>query len=253
MKKKLKLDPGHGGRDPGAVGKKGLKEAQVNLKVTKRVWKLLKAHFDVSLTRTKDVYVELNDRWKMANREGVDACISIHQNASDNREARGVETLIRPFPTERDTQLARRIQSRLVKASSTPNRGVKEAKLSMTVYPNMAACLIECDFISNSEVEKKMRTGKWIRKTSKAIANGIADYFGVDLKTKPAKIKKTTYPAIKLGSSGKAVEVLQELLGIKVDGVFGPKTDAAVREFQRKHKLQVDGIVGKKTWKAVLN
>lgn len=60
------------------------------------------------------------------------------------------------------------------------------------------------------------------------------------------KVANPVNPTLRRGSSGESVRVLQEKLF--VDGVFGPSTEAAVREFQRKHGLTVDGIVGPRTW-----
>lgn len=56
---------------------------------------------------------------------------------------------------------------------------------------------------------------------------------------------------IRLGSTGETVKLLQRLLGVVADGVFGPLTEAAVRTFQRRHGLAVDGIVGPQTWTAL--
>ena len=56
---------------------------------------------------------------------------------------------------------------------------------------------------------------------------------------------------LKLGSRGDSVKLLQKKLGITADGSFGPKTEIAVKEFQKKHKLKADGIVGAGTWKAL--
>lgn len=66
-------------------------------------------------------------------------------------------------------------------------------------------------------------------------------------------IKKIPYPGflIKRGSKGKYVEMVQKVVGVKVDGVFGPKTEAAVKAYQRRHGLKADGIVGPKTWNAM--
>lgn len=58
---------------------------------------------------------------------------------------------------------------------------------------------------------------------------------------------------IKLGSKGQDVKVLQQILGLNADGDFGPKTDAAVKEFQRKNGLLVDGVVGSKSWAVLMN
>jgi peptidoglycan hydrolase-like protein with peptidoglycan-binding domain len=63
-------------------------------------------------------------------------------------------------------------------------------------------------------------------------------------------VKKIPYPGflIKRGSKGKYVEMVQKVIGVKVDGIFGPKTEAAVKAFQRKNGLKPDGIVGPKTF-----
>jgi len=61
----------------------------------------------------------------------------------------------------------------------------------------------------------------------------------------------TGQPTLKLGATGAAVRELQALLGIVVDGVFGPLTEAAVRRFQGAHGLTVDGVVGPRTWAAL--
>jgi peptidoglycan hydrolase-like protein with peptidoglycan-binding domain len=58
---------------------------------------------------------------------------------------------------------------------------------------------------------------------------------------------------LKLGSTGKEVEDLQKYLKIKVDGDFGPKTEEAVKKFQKENKLTPDGIVGQKTWNAIFS
>lgn len=65
---------------------------------------------------------------------------------------------------------------------------------------------------------------------------------------------RKTYPSVKKGDHNDTVELLQELLvvngyNLKVDGIFGPVTEIAVREFQKAHNLRVDGIVGPFTWK----
>jgi peptidoglycan hydrolase-like protein with peptidoglycan-binding domain len=58
-------------------------------------------------------------------------------------------------------------------------------------------------------------------------------------------------PTLRRGSSGKDVEALQKALGLEVDGDYGPKTEAAVRQFQRAHDLVPDGLVGPRTWAAI--
>ncbi len=88
------LDPGHGGIDPGAIGRTGLKEKQVNLGVALRLKdKLVKSGLKVTMTRTDDSYVSLADRVKFAKLANADLFVSIHSNAAlRDRSKRGIET-----------------------------------------------------------------------------------------------------------------------------------------------------------------
>ncbi len=94
------IDPGHGGRDPGATGKKRLKEKTVTLKIAKMLKKdlakQLKKKYNkkprIILTRTKDKYISLDERTAIANSKEADLFVSIHVNASPRRAATGVET-----------------------------------------------------------------------------------------------------------------------------------------------------------------
>lgn len=89
------LDPGHGGIDPGAVGKNGLYEKDANFDITKILKKIIEDSLKIKvlLTRDKDKYLSLKGRTNFANRNAADIFISIHCNASPkNRKACGFET-----------------------------------------------------------------------------------------------------------------------------------------------------------------
>lgn len=88
------LDPGHGGFDTGAVGPTGLEEKSVNLSIALALADELRSSpgTAVLLTRTGDVYVPLEDRTALANRNGADLFISIHSNATLSKGVNGVET-----------------------------------------------------------------------------------------------------------------------------------------------------------------
>jgi len=90
------IDAGHGGRDPGAVGKRGLKEKTVTLKIARMLKARLKKDLDakIILTRKTDVYIPLEERTAIANSRDADLFISIHINSSPRRAASGVETYI---------------------------------------------------------------------------------------------------------------------------------------------------------------
>ena len=90
----ITIDPGHGGKDPGAVGSTGLKEKDVNLEVAKRVKELIetKSNIKVMMTRQLDEFIPLRRRSEMANAIKSKLFISIHANASFSEGADGFET-----------------------------------------------------------------------------------------------------------------------------------------------------------------
>ena len=92
--RKIVLDPGHGGKDPGAIGSSGIAEKDVVLAVATKLAQRLKTELGVQvvLTRNDDRFVPLEDRTALANNEDADLFISLHVNASPNSEARGIET-----------------------------------------------------------------------------------------------------------------------------------------------------------------
>jgi N-acetylmuramoyl-L-alanine amidase len=104
------LDPGHGGRDTGAVGASGVKEKDVTLDVANRVAPVLATQgVQVVLTRDDDRFVSLEERTARANAFGADLFVSIHCNASEGRGRRGIETYV--LDTTRD-EIAARVAAR---------------------------------------------------------------------------------------------------------------------------------------------
>src|SRR5215813_2528107 len=92
--RKIVLDPGHGGKDPGAIGVDGVAEKDIVLIIAKKLAAKLKKDLGVQvvLTRKDDSFVSLEDRTAIANAEDADLFISLHMNASSSGEARGLET-----------------------------------------------------------------------------------------------------------------------------------------------------------------
>ena len=97
--KTIVLDPGHGGTDPGCLGKGGSREKDVVLDVAQRLRKVLveKGGFNVILTRETDIFVPLEDRTVIANQKRADLFISIHANATRNRKRTGIESFYLNF------------------------------------------------------------------------------------------------------------------------------------------------------------
>jgi N-acetylmuramoyl-L-alanine amidase len=92
--RKIVLDPGHGGKDPGAIGAGGIAEKDIVLAIAKKLERKLKQEMgvEVVLTRRDDRFIPLEDRTAIANAEGADLFVSLHMNASPNAEAKGLET-----------------------------------------------------------------------------------------------------------------------------------------------------------------
>jgi len=91
--RKVVLDPGHGGRDSGAVGAGGIREKDVTLSVALRLKRLLERRgVSVVITRSTDKYLSLAQRSRVANSSGADLFLSIHCNAARSSAAKGLET-----------------------------------------------------------------------------------------------------------------------------------------------------------------
>ncbi|MGW8272055.1 MAG: N-acetylmuramoyl-L-alanine amidase family protein, partial [Thermodesulfovibrionales bacterium] len=105
------IDPGHGGRDPGAIGRRGLQEKDVALDVALKLKRILETKYAVKvyLTREDDRFLELKERTTFANGRGADLFISLHVNASPSRKTRGIETWFLNNPSnEYDQRVAAR-------------------------------------------------------------------------------------------------------------------------------------------------
>ncbi len=135
------IDPGHGGKDPGARGPTGLKEKNVVLKIAKRVAKKLKRDLDcrVILTRRSDRYLPLTQRTAIANARKADLFVSIHANAAPTRRLRGVETYFLNFALDAD---AMRVAAR---ENATSEKRISELKSILN------------DIMKNSKVNESSR------------------------------------------------------------------------------------------------
>jgi N-acetylmuramoyl-L-alanine amidase len=104
--RRVAIDPGHGGKDPGALGAGSLREKDVVLRISRELAReLRRAGLEVYMTRERDSFHELQARTDAANRWGADLFISIHANASRRGSAAGVETYL--LDTRYDRQTAR--------------------------------------------------------------------------------------------------------------------------------------------------
>jgi len=142
------VDPGHGGKDPGAVAFDGLQEKDIVLDISRKlVDKLRSFELDVVLTRETDVYVPLLERAYNANEIGADLFVSIHTNSVTSRQAHGTETLVYSL-TSSSVPVAEDILSNLTELGLR-NRGIKpRPDLTVLKRTDMPAILVETAFIS---------------------------------------------------------------------------------------------------------
>jgi len=108
-KKRVVIDPGHGGKDSGAIGEGGVMEKSIVLRVSQMLCDMLeKKGYTVHLTRENDTFIELRDRTNFANKKNADLFISIHANAIDTkRSIQGIETyFLSPARSERAKKAA---------------------------------------------------------------------------------------------------------------------------------------------------
>lgn len=106
--KTIVLDPGHGGKDPGAVSPSGLMEKDIVLEIAKKTARILnrKKGYNVILTRTEDVFIPLEERTALANTHKADLFVSIHVNAAANPGLQGLETYYLNMATSREERRA---------------------------------------------------------------------------------------------------------------------------------------------------
>jgi N-acetylmuramoyl-L-alanine amidase len=117
------LDPGHGGRDPGAVGPAGTYEKHRTLEIALMVRDLLRIRLPevrVIMTRTTDEYVSLGARTRLANQSRADLFVSIHCNASTNREATGMETFFLSRARTSDARAVELLENQVVEFDDEP-------------------------------------------------------------------------------------------------------------------------------------
>ncbi|MDZ5471909.1 N-acetylmuramoyl-L-alanine amidase [Bacillus sp. 31A1R] len=170
------LDAGHGGKDPGAMGKI-TNEKTLNLNTTFEIEKLLKkAGAAVVLTRTNDTYLTLDQRVTISHNIKPDAFISVHYNAA-TKTSSGVMTFY--YSKAKDLQLANAIQKKLAEETSLKNQGVRYGNFHVTRENKYPSVLLELGFISNPTEEKLIATKSYQQKAALGVYKGILDHFKV--------------------------------------------------------------------------
>ncbi len=179
--KKIVLNPGHGGRDPGAISSTGKQEKNVNLTVSLMVKNMLnKLGAEVIMTRDSDVYINRVERAKMADRLGADIMFSIHHNSLNNSNYFGMSTYYDTKGNKsgkESSKLAESVYDSVVGINSIYRDGIYDRNFEVLRSTNVPAALIEIGFMSNAWEEKNLHNHSFQEEVSRQIAFGILDYF----------------------------------------------------------------------------
>jgi len=171
------IDPGHGGGDPGAVGIGGLEEKDVVMPISQEVARYLQQHgVDAILTRSTDLEVDLQPRVDVAERVNATVFVSIHANAIDmsRPDVNGIET----YYYESGSGLARSIHNSVLRATGSPDRGVRQARFYVLRKSSMPAVLVEVGFVTGAEDAPQLASPAYRSVLAEAIARGILEYLG---------------------------------------------------------------------------
>ena len=236
--KTIVIDPGHGGKDPGALGSNHLQEKGIVLSISQKLREILTAKgYTVLMTRETSRFIPLKERTAFATRHKADLFLSIHANGSENSRATGIETyyldvtstdkasekiaarenvnsgysiqeletllegLIRESKSEDSKRLARHVQDTLVQHTGAVDRGVKHARFVVLIGTKVPAILIETGFVSNPVEGRKLTTSAYQHKVAAAIAQGVEQFLGKTGETPFAKARSLKIAAKRIGGS----------------------------------------------------
>ncbi|WP_413171785.1 N-acetylmuramoyl-L-alanine amidase [Anabaena azotica] len=169
------IDPGHGGKDPGAIGISGLEEKDIILPIGRRVAAILQQNgVQAIMTRDSDYFVSLPGRVEMAERANADVFVSIHANsAGANRpEVSGLET----YYYDNGLSLARIVHNRILQSLNIKDRRVRKARFYVLRKSSMPSILVETGYVTGREDAAKLRTSAYQNQMAEAIAQGILQY-----------------------------------------------------------------------------
>ena len=204
------IDPGHGGKDLGAVGPSGLTEKSVTLSVAQKIKERLSETFDVYLTRDGDYAIDLERRTEFANHHRGHVFVSVHGSGAFDQSSRGTTTFhYGPGPQSgppsypkggqsweaeegpplwndlwirhggQSRALADLVHGSVVEKSGFRDLGIRQAPILVLRSADMPAILVEIGYLTHPGEEAALRKPETIDLLAEAISQGIETYFGV--------------------------------------------------------------------------
>jgi N-acetylmuramoyl-L-alanine amidase len=175
--RRVVIDPGHGGHDPGAVGPSGLYEKNVVLDIALKLKKILLADpfNEVFLTRETDRFISLEERTVMANRKNADFFVSIHANANPVRRVKGIETYLLNWTNDDE---AMRVAARENKISLKKMREMNRQMDTLGMILN--------DLSRDCKRNDSIKLANYIQQSMVTTLNNESSYKSIDLGVKQA-------------------------------------------------------------------
>ena len=181
--KKILLDPGHGGKDPGSISYSGKYEKNINLTVATKLKENLESlGATVYMTRTTDIYINNTERGRMADKLGADILFSIHHNSlgSEKSDYFGLSTYYNTInykDSKYGYDLAEAIYLNAITLNGVYRDGIYDRNYQVLRETNTPAALIEIGFMSNPQEELNIHNDSFQNLMVEKLSNGIIDYF----------------------------------------------------------------------------
>jgi N-acetylmuramoyl-L-alanine amidase len=194
------VDAGHGGKDSGAYRRSGPPEKVVTLDVAQRLErKLRESQLKTVMTRSSDTFIPLDQRVSIENSQKSAIFVSIHFNDSRKRGIHGYETY---YHSSVSSELADRIQGKLMTIPHSGNRGIHTANFRVLRMANYPAVLVECGFLSNRSEGNQARDWEYRELLADRIAEAIVEQrYGPGVYQPSGRLALQLHPAT-AGSAG---------------------------------------------------
>lgn len=178
--KTIVVDPGHGGKDAGAIATDGTHEKDLNLDISLKLRDLLEAAgARVIMTRGSDVFIPLGDRAYIANRENADVFVSVHNNALEKHylypSKRGTQTY---YHADGSRELASVIHKNMLASLGDGDMGMRSARYKVLRESRMKAVLCEVAYVTHASDNVLLNSNEFRENAARGIFNGLNEFYG---------------------------------------------------------------------------
>ncbi|MEN8126884.1 MAG: N-acetylmuramoyl-L-alanine amidase [Planctomycetota bacterium] len=169
------VDPGHGGRDPGAQSILGYWEKDVNLIIARKLASYLENRgATVIMTRNSDTFVELNERAEIANRAGADLFVSVHADSHPSSSQNGYTIYVARSASWSSKKIGVAIE-RTMGQTGLSSVGIRNQDFRVLVRTRCPAVLVECGYLTNPSEADMLYQDDFQNRVARAIADGVAE------------------------------------------------------------------------------